>query len=59
MRNGDYMEKEKTMSIDKSTKQDLSYAFLGAIRRYYSDPANLAKFEEWKKKKEGENRESN
>lgn len=47
------------MSIDKSAKQDLSYAFLGAIRRYYSDPANLVKFEEWKKKKEGEKRESN
>ena len=47
------------MSIDKSTKQDLSYAFLGGIRRSYADPANLAKFGEWKKKKEGENRESN
>ena len=45
--------------LNNSAKQDLSRTFLDAIRRYYSDPANLAKFEEWKKKKEGENRESN
>lgn len=40
-------------------KRDLSHTLLGAIRKFYSDPANLAKFEEWKKKKEGENHEGN
>ncbi len=40
-------------------RDDLSCSLLKAIRKFYSDPANLAKFEEWKKKKEGENHEGN
>lgn len=51
---------ERTISpikLNPYDRDDLSHSFLRSIRDFYSDPANLAKFEEWKKKKKGEKHE--
>lgn len=37
--------------LSRNDKRDLSRTFLKAIMKYYADPANVAKFEEWKKGK--------
>lgn len=38
--------------LSKTETRNLADAFLSAIRKFYEDPDNVRKFEEWKKLKE-------
>jgi len=41
-----------TGKIRKSDERNLAQAFLAAAKRFYDDPENLRRFEEWKRQKE-------
>ncbi|MBP3874079.1 MAG: hypothetical protein J6E41_00020 [Lachnospiraceae bacterium] len=41
-----------TNRIDKANERNLAQAFLTAAKRFYEDPENARKFEEWKRQKE-------
>jgi hypothetical protein len=38
--------------IPTADTRNLSQTFLTAVRRFYDNPENLKKFEDWKKRKE-------
>ena len=39
-------------AMNGADRRVLASAFCEAVRRFYEDPANVARFEEWKKTKE-------
>ena len=40
-----------TSKIRKTDERNLAQAFLSAAKRFYEDPENVRKFEEWKREK--------
>lgn len=40
-----------TSKISKTDERNLAQAFLSAAKRFYGDPENVRKFEEWKREK--------
>ena len=40
--------------IPQAEVQNLSMTFLGGVKKFYGDPKNLQRFEEWKKNREGQ-----
>ncbi len=40
-----------TSKISKTDERNLAQAFLSAAKRFYEDPENVRKFEEWKREK--------
>lgn len=34
--------------IGEADRQNLAATFLSAVQRFYEDPANIARFEEWR-----------
>lgn len=47
------MEGIITKELSPYDRDDLARSLLRSIRGFYSDPANVARFERWKKEKEG------
>ena len=49
------MEKKNKIDVSLITARDrknLSITFLGAVKRFYENPENIRRFEEWKKEQE-------
>lgn len=40
-----------TSKISKTDERNLAQAFLSAAKRFYEDPENVRKFEEWRREK--------
>ena len=47
------MEGIITKKLSPYDRDDLARSLLRSIRGFYSDPANVARFERWKKEMEG------
>lgn len=47
-----------TKKLSPYDRDDLACSFLKSIRKFYSDPANVARFEKWKKEKEKRERDT-
>lgn len=46
------MEGIISKKLNPYDRDDLACSLLKSIRKFYSDPANVARFERWKKEKE-------
>ena len=49
------MQKNSTMQIPESDAANLAKAFLSATQKFFEDPENVRKFEEWRRKKAANN----